>query len=84
MFYLTEEEYNKLMGPNTTATEPSVLRQTNDKMPTKTWIFLSVSGVAVFILIVVIIIMVWKFQQKPKYRYTDVKRVIVMTPVSGH
>jgi len=56
-------------------------KQLEDRMPTQTWVFLGICGIAVVILIVIIFVLAWKFKQKPKYRYAEVKRVIVMTPV---
>ncbi|XP_052770650.1 fibroblast growth factor receptor 4-like [Mya arenaria] len=74
---LTVEEAERLNAMNTTVSQ-AIVGSPGDKMPGKTILFIGLSAGALLMLIVVITVMVCKFRRKPKYRYADVKRVIVM------
>ncbi|XP_045188886.1 fibroblast growth factor receptor 2-like isoform X2 [Mercenaria mercenaria] len=76
---LNETEFEVLKEENGTLTSASKMNHNqNDKVPRQTVIFIGASCAAVVILFIVIVAVVCKFRRKPKYKYADVKRVIVM------
>jgi len=66
---------------NTSQSHPLVAHS-SEKIPKKTLIFIGIACGALVLLIIVISALLCKYHHRPKYRYADVKRVIIMRSVS--
>lgn len=75
---LDESEAALRKENNATTTDASKMNPGGNNIPRETVYFIIASCVAVIVLIIVIAVACMKFRRRPKYKYADVKRVIVM------
>ena len=75
-------EYEALQENGTKTLESEMNHNLIDQVPKQMVIFIGTSCAAVVFLVFVIVAVVCQYRRKLKYKYADVKRVIVMQSVS--